>query len=572
MVAFGVVSALAWAAGLALASHSPAPLVGIRTRNYPGTSDEFTIREIRRRLAALARGQKNFTIGNSTTLEQAWDNVVLFTQSFENSANFTNGATVDTEIDIEVKCSQCYFKAGITANLTIDGEIDIGADVKNLTTQFGEEIKNLTETAVASLKSVGEQVLDAIEAAFDDSRHLTLDDVIDFDNVTIDTDIDIVPPPLPEVQLLFQIDFLDLYVAIDFTIGAHAALSLPLFRSNTPLGSGFHLVLDDPTGFHIALFGQDVSDLFFVGMEVGVYANVAELLTNITGGADLAAAENGCELKIAQEYTLGVGAFAGATVGIGDHTWGGQPNTTVPIFYTTLLDVCAATPSTNPATATTAALSARQAADDDLQTTTLTTTLTFTGVGCATAAVALCPQSLQTTSIRTTVSTLVTAVPKGATATFPASIATTVASTVPLGKQAKALSATSGAPTSFVPPPPTTSSSSAAATSSKAPGSDVLGDINKVLDGETGGVSNKLIIGLSVGLGVPFVIAVIAGIVFFIRRKRYAPVPKSDTAVEYTGGYQSPMAAEREREAMLKKEPAVAVGELNQPPQAAYHD
>jgi hypothetical protein len=189
-----------------------------------------------------------------------------------------------------VKCSQCYFKAGITANLTIDGEIDIGADVKNLTTQFGEEIKNLTETAVASLKSVGEQVLDAIEAAFDDSRHLTLDDVIDFDNVTIDTDIDIVPPPLPEVQLLFQIDFLDLYVAIDFTIGAHAALSLPLFRSNTPLGvsagddmeigiivaidllinvdgeltiqSGFHLVLDDPTGFHIALFGQDVSDLF----------------------------------------------------------------------------------------------------------------------------------------------------------------------------------------------------------------------------------------------------------------------------------------------------------------------
>jgi hypothetical protein len=80
MVAFGVVSALAWAAGLALASHSPAPMVGIRTRNYPGTSDEFTIQVIRRRLAALARGQKNFTIGNSTTLEQAWDNVVLFTQ------------------------------------------------------------------------------------------------------------------------------------------------------------------------------------------------------------------------------------------------------------------------------------------------------------------------------------------------------------------------------------------------------------------------------------------------------------------------------------------------------------
>jgi hypothetical protein len=45
-----------------------------------------------------------------------------------------------------------------------------------------------------------------------------------------------------------------------------------------------------------------------------------------------------------------------------------------------------------------------------------------------------------------------------------------------------------------------------------------------------------------------------------MRSKRYAPVPKSDTAVEYTGGYESPMAAERE--SMVKKGPEVAVGEV----------
>ena len=47
---------------------------------------------------------------------------------------------------------------------------------------------------------------------------------------------------------------------------------------------------------------------------------------------------------------------------------------------------------------------------------------------------------------------------------------------------------------------------------------------------------------------------------YWMKRKRYSPVPKSDTAVEYTGGYESPMAAERQ--AMVKKGPDVAVGEV----------
>lgn len=45
----------------------------------------------------------------------------------------------------------------------------------------------------------------------------------------------------------------------------------------------------------------------------------------------------------------------------------------------------------------------------------------------------------------------------------------------------------------------------------------------------------------------------------YFKRKRYTPVPKSDTAVEYTGGYESPMAAERE--GMVKKTPEVSTTE-----------
>ena len=215
-----------------------------------------------------------------------------------------------------------------------------------------------------------------------------------------------------------------------------------------------------------------------------------------------------------QEYTLAVGVAAGATAALGDHTWGLEPNTTIPLFYTTLADVCAITADATP-TPTTGAVAARQAADDPaLETTTLTTKLLYTGISCVSPGLAACPQSLQTTSLRTETKTLVTAVPPGVTPTFPASTALTVASTIPFGKQVNKLAATSGAPVSYVPPPPLPSSSARpSGKGDKGWGGDVLDDVGEVFNGQTGGVSNKLIIGLSVGLGVPVVAAVIAALV-----------------------------------------------------------
>lgn len=80
MVQFGVVSALVLATGLAVASPSPAPLAGVRTRNLPGTSDEDTLQAVHRSLAALARTNENVNLKNSTSIEASWDNAVLFTQ------------------------------------------------------------------------------------------------------------------------------------------------------------------------------------------------------------------------------------------------------------------------------------------------------------------------------------------------------------------------------------------------------------------------------------------------------------------------------------------------------------
>lgn len=247
-----------------------------------------------------------------------------------------------------------------------------------------------------------------------------------------------------------------------------------------------------------------------MGMEVGVFATVAEFLTNITAGAQLAAEEK-CALKIVQEYTMALGAAAGATVAVADHTWGPQPNTTIPVFYTTLANICAKTTTPPTATTTTASMAARQ--DPNLDTQTISTAVLYTGIACASPELQNnCPASLQSTTILTTTKTLVTAVPKGEKATFPPSTALSVTSTIPFGKEVNKLTATSGVPVSYVPPPPPPPPE----TTVKNEGGDKgdIGDqITDVWNSETGGVSNKLIIGLSVGLGVPIVGAFLGALV-----------------------------------------------------------
>ncbi|KAL2128585.1 hypothetical protein VTI74DRAFT_8998 [Chaetomium olivicolor] len=664
MVRFGVISALIWAAGLVVASPHPHPgQVSVRTRNLPGTTDEDTLHFLWRRLAELVHLKRETVFSNSTSISKSWDNAVLFSHGFApNASNVPEN--LEAGASIEVKCVTCYFTAGATARLEVNGTFDLGDTVKNVTNQLKVEFKNLTTTAIDSMKVFVDNVKKELKDIPDPSEEFEFDKVFNFDNFTIDTDIDIDLPPLPEVGLLLQIDSLDLYMMIDTTLSAHATLTMPLFRSNTPLGitagdglelgifvtmdlilsaegeislrTGFHLLLEKPVGFNLALFSQDVSEVIFnggkfeflpvtivsgsvalkavlrvgmhagfevstgalsqaadllkpfhldddlnfsMGVEFGVFAHVAEFLTNITGGTQLAEQEKGCGIKIVEEYTLALGAMAGATLAFREHTWGPQPNTTIPIFYTTLADVCAVrvdAKTTPPASPTTATTLARRQVDPNLTTTVISTTALLTAIGCASPNMVVCPASLQTTTIQTTTKTMTTAVSRGVTPTFPESTALTVASTIPFGRKVNKLDATSGTPTSYVPPPPTTSTSSAA--DGKKTDGGIIDDIGEVINGSTGGVSNKLIIGLSVGLGVPVLALLIGGLIWCIKRRRYSSLPNPDaksmgggsgTAIEYTGGstgYDSPLAAERaaERETMLKKEPSVTVASVGE--------
>jgi hypothetical protein len=238
----------------------------------------------------------------------------------------------------------------------------------------------------------------------------------------------------------------------------------------------------------LSIDGFSFGNTFSSGAEVGIWLNLAEFITNVTVAPQGDA--SGCDLLVEEVYSMAIGAQAGATLAILDHTWGPTPNTSTAFFYTTLASVCAVS-----ATPTTAAVTARAVEVSSLTTTTLSTEITYTGTACGSIGLLNCPLSLQMTSKNTVTSTLVTSVPSGSTATFPITTQSSVASTIAFGTNVKNLVSSSGTPTSYIP--------------ASTPTSGIIG----VIDAKTGGVSNKLIIGLSVGIGVPVLLAIIAGCV-----------------------------------------------------------
>jgi len=258
-------------------------------------------------------------------------------------------------------------------------------------------------------------------------------------------------------------------------------------------------------GFKVGTPSFDVLDVFTLsassGVEVGIWADIAQFITNVTVAPN--GSTSGCELSVEEVYIMNIGANAGATLAIDTHTWGPTPNTTIPIFYTTLASACAVSSSSSILPSTTSAhLTARAASDTGLTTKTISTTITYTGIACISTGLLNCPVSLQTTSKYTSTISLVTAISSGVTATFPATTKTSVASTIAFGEKVKSLVATTGAPTSYTPPP---------ASSTTGGSGGATGGIAGVIDGKTGGVSNKIIIGVSIGVGVLVLLAIIAG-------------------------------------------------------------
>jgi hypothetical protein len=165
----------------------------------------------------------------------------------------------------------------------VNGELDVGGLITNVTEQIGDEFHNLTSSATDSVVAYVKHIKSEIA-----NGDLHSDD-FSFDNFHIDTDFDIDIPPMPEVGLIFTIDHLDLMMIIEASLSASATLTIPLYESQSAVGiavgdglkigifatvdlilavdgsidlrSGFHLKLDDPVGFNLQMFSHNVSDI-----------------------------------------------------------------------------------------------------------------------------------------------------------------------------------------------------------------------------------------------------------------------------------------------------------------------
>ncbi|OAG11590.1 uncharacterized protein CC84DRAFT_1182523 [Paraphaeosphaeria sporulosa] len=370
-------------------------------------------------------------------------------------------------------------------------------------------------------------------------------------------------------------------VGKDLTLGVVFKVDLLLsVQGEIDISSGLHIKLDNGVGIDIALFSDAVSNVVFNGgqfeflpvtiekagvvlsailrigihsgievaapgtpdvtifnttfgtpavkggIEVGVYANLAEFTTNVTVAPD----DADCEIHVLQEYQIALGAVAGASIVFDTDTWGPVAATSIPIWTTALAEVCAHKP-TRPATITASPTAtskpAQKRADENAsETVTTKTKITHTGVQCQTSVIGNCPNSLQQTTQTVETRTLTTVVPSGADVTWPPTpgVADKVTKTQDFGDKALAFSSTSGSPVSYTAPP----SPTASATDGK--GDDGASKASAIVNGKTGGVSNKVIIGASVGGGLLVIAAIVGAVIFLRRRRAYKAVPAPDFA------------------------------------------
>jgi hypothetical protein len=460
-----------------------------------------------------------------------------------------------------------------------------------------DEIERLTESVENQFKVYVQDTVTKFSDGIDTD---------DFTFPTINATFNVDVPAIPQTDLQFTFDGMEMYIAIETSLSVGATYTLNLFSSKSIVGmavgknlkvglvftidliltvegaiditNGFHIKLDDGITINIPLFDDKVGNLAFNGgqfeflpvtiesagvvlsavlqigaqvgfeistgaaigvfpavsggIEVGVFANIAEFITNVT----TASGDDECDMRVVQGYQFALGAQAGATVMVKTEEYGPALETSVPIWYTELADVCAikgkATPTPTPAV-TPRAIANRNA---EYTTTTLTTALTYTGVACKESTLVNCPVSLQTTTQYTSTKTLVTTALSGMDVNFPETTFTGVPSTIAFGSNVQTLTATSGSPVSYVPPPP--SDVSAKEHDDKDDDKDDDNDddrsFKEKLNGEIGGVDKKIVIGASLGGGIAL-IAVVGGLLFlWSRRKNQRPQPlKGDKSERY---------------------------------------
>lgn len=354
--------------------------------------------------------------------------------------------------------------------------------------------------------------------------------------------------------------------------GKFEFLPVTLVSPSATLTSALRITLAATFDYNTGLTDLGGSPVpFSAGLVSQVVANLAEFTTNTTTTSP---SLNSTCIPLSETYNLAIGAASGATIALGPNVWGPSPASAIPLYQTTLTSACAArgtklpttlpstfTPSTTSTPDATTTLTTTRIATltttpvpllprqtpivpEDRVTTTLLTTLFYTGVSCLSPTTADinplgCPASLQSSFVYASIATHVTVVAPGVVVpTFPASAlpaaAVTGAGTGPgvefgggvrgfvvaveggVVVAASESASVFSSSTSRVVPTATATATGLPMTPTGTAGAAVpTGDGGQKtwLDGKTGGVGNRVLVGVGVGLGVPVLAGVVGGIV-----------------------------------------------------------
>jgi hypothetical protein len=190
----------------------------------------------------------------------------------------------DTSLSAGVKivCTTCYIKGTATAQLTVNGNFNVSQAFQSFKSEVEGDVDNLTNATIDSFETYFENIgtdLTSLDIHLDDLDFPTLNN----------TSFDLAVPDIPECQLLFELDDLELYMEIDTTLSAAATYTFNLYKSETPLGvsagqdleigivftvdvilsveaeidisSGFHIQLNDGVAINIPMFSQNISSV-----------------------------------------------------------------------------------------------------------------------------------------------------------------------------------------------------------------------------------------------------------------------------------------------------------------------
>lgn len=224
------------------------------------------------------------------------------------------------------------------------------------------------------------------------------------------------------------------------------------------------------------------------GIEAAVFANVAEFDVNVRRGSK----KKECTVEVDHQYAFAVGAAAGASVDVDfpliSFSMGAAMKTSTPIYTTTPSLVCAKSLSTSaPAATTTQSILPRAGLTQTVVTTEVTQTATY----CQTPGIGNCQRSMQVITQNTVTHSLATSVSSGWTGGY-SDIAAIPKS---FGEKPYLIPALSGSPTSYV------------AGTHESTDPVLPSDVAK-------GASKKLIVGVSVGVGVPVLLALVGGLMY----------------------------------------------------------